>query len=262
MPTVIIQRTLFYKSLGKEYTDDDFRLLCFDYGIELDDITTEKEMNIREAGQANNDASEEIVYKIDIPANRYDLLCLEGLTRSLRVFLGLEPMRNFIVPKINENQIKLFVSNETKSIRPYVVSAVLRNINFNIHSYNSFLDLQDKLHQNICRKRTLVAIGTHDLDKIKAPFYYKATAPKDIKFVPLMEEKEFQADELMTYYENKVNCKLKPYVKIIKDAPAYPVIYDSNDKVLSLPPIINSEYSKISVNTKNVYVTIFIVSLI
>lgn len=36
----------------------------------------------------------------------------------------------------------------------------------------SFIDLQDKLHQNICRRRTLVAIGTHDLDTIQGPFTY------------------------------------------------------------------------------------------
>lgn len=33
-------------------------------------------------------ASEEIIYRIDIPANRYDLLCLEGLVTALRVFQG------------------------------------------------------------------------------------------------------------------------------------------------------------------------------
>ena len=33
-------------------------------------------------------ASEEIIYRIDIPANRYDLLCLEGLVSGLLVFLG------------------------------------------------------------------------------------------------------------------------------------------------------------------------------
>lgn len=39
----------------------------------------------RAAGEA---ASTDVVYKIDIPANRYDLLCIEGLARALRVFLG------------------------------------------------------------------------------------------------------------------------------------------------------------------------------
>ncbi|EDS31643.1 phenylalanyl-tRNA synthetase beta chain [Culex quinquefasciatus] len=30
---------------------------------------------------AAKDASENVIYRIDIPANRYDLLCLEGLAR-------------------------------------------------------------------------------------------------------------------------------------------------------------------------------------
>jgi phenylalanyl-tRNA synthetase beta chain len=29
---------------------------------------------------------EEELYKIEIPANRYDLLCVEGLARSLLIF--------------------------------------------------------------------------------------------------------------------------------------------------------------------------------
>lgn len=36
---------------------------------------------------AAQDASEEIIYRIDIPANRYDLLSLEGLCSGLLVFL-------------------------------------------------------------------------------------------------------------------------------------------------------------------------------
>lgn len=37
---------------------------------------------------AAQNASEEIIYRIDIPANRYDLLCLEGLVSGLLVFQG------------------------------------------------------------------------------------------------------------------------------------------------------------------------------
>ena len=38
--------------------------------------------------------------------------------------------------------------------------------------YESFIDLKDKLHQNLCRQRRFVAIGTHDLDTIEGPFRY------------------------------------------------------------------------------------------
>lgn len=65
------------------------------------------------------------------------------------------------------------VLSQTAKIRPYFASAVLRNVTFDKLSYASFIDLQDKLHSNLARKRTLVAIGTHDLDKI---------APGDISY--------------------------------------------------------------------------------
>ena len=80
------------------------------------------------------------------------------------------------------------------------MAAVLRNIKFNQHMYNSFIDLQDKLHQNLCRKRSLVAIGTHDLDTIQGPFTYEALAPESIRFKPLNQTKEYTAAELMDLY--------------------------------------------------------------
>jgi phenylalanyl-tRNA synthetase beta chain len=36
--------------------------------------------------------------------------------------------------------------------------------------YDSFIDLQDKLHMNLCRQRRLVSMGTHDLDTVQGPF--------------------------------------------------------------------------------------------
>ena len=81
-----------------------------------------------------------------------------------------------------------------------MVCAVLRNIKFTSESYNSFIKLQDKLHQNLCRNRTLVAIGTHDLDTLQGPFIYDAREPKQIKFRSLNQQKEMQGDEMMEFY--------------------------------------------------------------
>ncbi len=92
---------------------------------------------------------------------------------------------------------------QTQRIRPIVVGAVLRNIKFTPDSYNSFIKLQEKLHQNLCRNRTLVAIGTHDLDTIQPPFIYDAREPKKIKFRSLNQQKEMQADEMMEFYSVK-----------------------------------------------------------
>lgn len=252
MPTIGVKRDLLFKALGKTYSEDEFQNLCFEFGLELDDVTTEKQMITKEQGSEQSiGASEEIIYKIDIPANRYDLLSLEGLVTGLLVFLNKMPVPSYkaIRPKVPE---KLTMAKECLQVREHVVAAILRDITFTQDSYNSFIDLQDKLHQTIGRKRSIVSIGTHDLDTIKGPFSYHAKPPSAIRFKPLNQSKEYTAEEVMDLYAH--HPQLKQYLSIIKDSPVYPVIYDSNGIVLSLPPIINGDHSKITVNTKNVFI--------
>ncbi|PWA27991.1 phenylalanine--tRNA ligase beta subunit [Gambusia affinis] len=254
MPTVGVKRDFLFKALGRTYTDEEFDELCFEFGLELDEITSEREIISKEQGDSRaSDASDVILYKIDVPANRYDLLCLEGLVRGLQVFKNkLEAPRYKRLSPDNGEPQRLIITKETAAVRPYAVAAVLRNITFTQERYDSFIELQEKLHQNICRKRSLVAIGTHDLDTISGPFTYTAKAPGDICFRPLNQTKEYTATQLMSLY--KTDSHLKHYLPIIEDKPVYPVIYDSNGIVLSMPPIINGDHSRISLKTKNVFI--------
>ncbi|XP_073144387.1 phenylalanine--tRNA ligase beta subunit, cytoplasmic-like isoform X2 [Henckelia pumila] len=255
MPTVSVGRDRLFQALGRTYTEEEFEDLCFKFGIELDDVTTEKAIIRKEKHLAEEVSSEdeEVIYKIEVPANRYDLLCLEGLAQALRIFNGLDPIPTYNVANISsESMLKMHVKTETSQVRPYVVCAVLRGVIFDEARYNSFIDLQDRLHQNICRKRTLVAIGTHDLDTIKGPFTYEALPPPEINFIPLKQTKNFRADELMEFY--KSDMKLKKFLHIIENSPVFPVIYDHSRTVLSLPPIINGAQSAISLETKNVFI--------
>ncbi|XP_015923133.2 phenylalanine--tRNA ligase beta subunit [Parasteatoda tepidariorum] len=245
MPIINIKEELLFQALGRKYTPEEFDELCFEFGLELDEVVWEKP-----------DPSKNLeicIYKIDLPANRYDLLCLEGLCRSLKIFQNQIEIPRFTLSCKGEYQ-RLIIDPSTSQVRPYAVAAVLRGITFTQHSYESFIDLQDKLHQNICRKRSLAAIGTHDLDTISGPFLFAAKPPEEIKFCPLNKEKEYTAVELMELYTNDLH--LKQYLHIIKDKPVYPVIYDQSGVVLSMPPIINGEHSKITLNTKNVFIEI------
>uniref|UniRef100_A0A8D0XHH7 Phenylalanine--tRNA ligase beta subunit n=1 Tax=Sus scrofa TaxID=9823 RepID=A0A8D0XHH7_PIG len=251
MPTVSVKRDVLFRALGRTYTNEEFDELCFEFGLELDEITSEKEIISKEQGNEKaQGASDVVLYKIDVPPNRYDLLCLEGLVRGLQVFKERikAPVYKRVMP--NGEIQKLIITEETAKIRPYAVAAVLRNMKFTKDRYDSFIELQEKLHQNICRKRALVAIGTHDLDTLSGPFTYTAKKPADIKFKPLNKSKEYTACELMNIY--KTDNQLKHYLHIIE--PLYPVIYDSNGVVLSMPPIINGNHSKITVNTRNVFI--------
>ena len=73
--------------------------------------------------------------------------------------------------------------------------------------------------------------------------------------MPLAQERSFNAEELFQYYDDpKNNSPLKKFLPIIQKSPVYPVIYDAKDRVLSLPPIINGNHSRISAATKNVFI--------
>ncbi|CAG0888646.1 unnamed protein product [Darwinula stevensoni] len=240
MPTVSVDRDALLGSLGKEFSEQKFDELCFSFGLEIDDVVVE-----------NEGGKEVVQYKVEVAANRYDLLCFEGIRRALLIYLGKLDIPRYTSLKPSET-LRLIVKPTIKEVRPFAVAAVLRGIRFTKPIYDSFIDLQDKLHHNIGRKRSLVAIGTHDLDTIQGPFIYEGRKPQDIKFRPLNQTKEFTAVELMELYST--DSHLKPYLPIIRDKLVYPLITDRNGVVLSMPPIINGEHSKISLNTKNIFI--------
>lgn len=89
--------------------DEGVHNLLFEYGLELDEIVCfinfllEAWINWdfiqieeEETSETNEDKNlkpssnteRQFTYKIDIPANRYDLLCVEGVTTALLIYVG------------------------------------------------------------------------------------------------------------------------------------------------------------------------------
>ncbi|KAL4503251.1 hypothetical protein ABPG72_000857 [Tetrahymena utriculariae] len=245
MPIVSVNIKNFFKKLGKELTFHELEELCFEYGIEVE----EKEVSKKNKKSGKEEKVKE--YAFEVGANRPDLLSVETLTQALGVFIGTRKPPQYTVKPVEKRQ-KIIVKKDCKRIRPFVVGAVLRNVTFTQESYDSFIDFQDKLHHNLCRRRRLVAIGTHDLDTIQDPFIYDARDPAEIKFVPLDKTECMDGNKLMEFFEK--DSHLKDFLPIIRNSPVYPVILDSNDVVCSLPPIINGDHSKIKLTTKNVFI--------
>lgn len=251
MPTVSIPRDQLFELLEKTYAKDEFDELCFEFGLELDDEVVEKPQIGSRAISAGVEVDEQVMYKIEVPANRYDLLCIEGLAQALRVFVGLDhSLPSYCLS--GEPVHTMTVHADVEKVRPYVYCAILRDLQMTKDVYQSLIDLQEKLHQNICRRRTLVAIGTHDLDMLTPPFSYEALPPRDICFKPLAQDAEYDGTQLMELYEN--DAQLRRYLPIIRDSIRYPVIFDDKRTVLSLPPIINGDHSKITLSTRNMFI--------
>jgi len=65
MPTIGVNKADLFEALGKEYTTEEFDELCFEFGIALDEDTTNIKTPILHG------VEEPPQLKIEIPANRY-----------------------------------------------------------------------------------------------------------------------------------------------------------------------------------------------
>jgi phenylalanyl-tRNA synthetase beta chain len=176
--------------------------------------------------------------------DRPDLFSPEGVARAMRGYLGIETgLPTYIV---KPSGISFTVDPALVTIRPVLGAAVIKGVKFDDESIQSIMSLQESLHWAVGRGRSKVAIGIHDLDSVKPPFRYIAS-PRSRKFIPLDYAEEMSMDEILEKHP-----KGRDYAKIVKDFPLFPLIVDKDDNVLSFPPIINGELTRVTIDTKNI----------
>ena len=187
--------------------------------------------------------------KVEFFPNRPDNLSVEGVARSFKGFIGQEI--GFPDYKVEDSGEYVTVDSDVAAIRPYIGFAKIDNVDFTGDKLKYVMDFQENLHWVIGRDRKKVAIGIHNADVVEGPFKYIAT-PKDANaFVPLEKESEMTPGEILTEHD-----KGKAYAHLIEDFDKYPLILDKDDNVLSMPPIINGELTKLKEDTKNIIVDV------
>jgi phenylalanyl-tRNA synthetase beta chain len=110
--------------------------------------------------------------------------------------------------------------------------------------------LQKHLHRGVGRNRKKVSVGVHDLAKVKPPFRYLAVGP-EFSFVPLDYEEEMTMAEILEQHPKGVAFRY-----ILEGKPKYPLILDSEGNVLSFPPIINAERTRVTESTKDIFIDV------
>ncbi|MBQ2486691.1 MAG: phenylalanine--tRNA ligase subunit beta [Candidatus Methanomethylophilus sp.] len=186
---------------------------------------------------------------VELFPDRADLYCVEGMGRGLRAFLDIEPgMTEY---EVEETDIVFNVDKSVKSVRPVFLGAAVFDVEIDDTFLRSIMEMQEKLHVTIGRKRSKVAIGIHDLDKVTPPFTYKAVGPHDIRFVPLAKTEEWDLEEILQKHEKGVG-----YRHLLEGKEKYPIILDSEGYVLSFPPIINGTRTQVTTDTKNLLIDV------
>ena len=95
--------------------------------------------------------------------DRPDLLSTEGVARALRAFT--EQNLGLIEYEVSPPTTQIFVSQEVMEIRPSISGGIVRGVTLDDISIRCIMELQEKLHVTLGRKRKKVSIGIHDLSK-------------------------------------------------------------------------------------------------
>ncbi len=228
MPSLTLKLDRLEKLVGKELKIDDLEYDLQWIGLDVDDVN-----------------KEENEIKIEYDPNRPDYSSPEGIARNLKGYYEIEiGLPEF---QINEGTEKINVDPKVRKIRPFVVGAIVRNIDLDEDQVGTLMNIQEALHWALGRDRMKVAIGIHDYDQVKGPYIYTTVKPDGVKFRPLhMEAYEMTPKEILEEHEMGIR-----YAHLLKDAEEYPIIYDAEGKVVSLPPIINGVHTTVTDKTKN-----------
>ena len=205
--------------------------------------------------------------------DRLDRLSVEGVARSLRYHYGDD--RGVRVPDTNDPDFTFAVDGDVPDERPYVTGAVVRGVDLDDAALESLIQLQEKLHATMGRKRAKGAIGIHDLVAIKgdtlseeseAPrtsevasgqrsrasdgnsITYTGIAPDGDTFVPLDSDRELTPDEVLNEHATG-----RTYANLVADYDRYPAIYDELG-LFSFPPVINGRRTEVSTDSRDLLI--------
>ncbi|QGA84190.1 phenylalanine--tRNA ligase subunit beta [Halomicrobium sp. LC1Hm] len=265
MPTVDIDPDELRELTGhSDKSDDELRDDLFSLGLEYEGETDEGH------------------FELEFAPDRLDRLSVEGIARSLRYDYGDD--RGVYVPSTNDPEWTIEVE-DTPPERPYVTGAIVRGLDLDESSLDSLIQLQEKLHATMGRKRAKGAIGVHDLTMLKGgaanvtastppdeavgdldspaagpasgddereavekTITYTGIDPDSEEFVPLEGDRAMTPAEVTEEHHIGVE-----YAELVAEMDRVPAIYDSIG-LFSFPPVINGKRTEVDTGSRDLFV--------
>ena len=228
MPKIDVNEEVFYALAGRRWNSKEkFEEALSCAKAELD---------------ADSDKSlpaAERVLKIELnDTNRPDLWGTAGCARQLRVYNGGErPSYSFFSSpgNLKSTKYKVKVEKSVSKVRPFLTGFVASGKKISDPMLKDMIQTQEKLAWNFGRKRRSISMGIYRTSIINWPVTYRAVDPDSVSFVPLQWEGPLTLREIL-----KQHPKGKEFAFIQEHEPLHPLLLDSQGKILSYPPIINS----------------------
>jgi phenylalanyl-tRNA synthetase beta chain len=185
--------------------------------------------------------------RLEYSPNRPDFSTFYGISRALKGLLGEEVgIPKFEVFENGKNLIN--VDPSVSDIRPFIVGIVAKDHKLDNKTIKQIVSMQEDLHNGLGRKRSKASIGFHNLNHVHFPLEY--TTADDPSFIPLDHSSPLTLTEILSNTEQG-----KKFGKLLK-GPRHPVLRDSKGNVISFPPIINSEATKVKNGISNLFVEV------
>jgi phenylalanyl-tRNA synthetase beta chain len=238
MPVVELDPDELRELTGREEkSDDELKDDLFGLGIEFEGETDEG------------------AFQLEFEPDRLDRLSVEGVARSLRYQYG--DARGVHVPDTTDADWTIEVDESVPDERPYVTGAVVRGLDLDEGILDSLIQLQEKLHATMGRKRAKGAIGIHDLTMLKGRaagdeggnvVTYRGVEPDGDRFVPLDSDAEMTPADVLTEHPTG-----ETYADLVADHDRYPAIYDDLG-LFSFPPVINGRRTEVTTDSRDLFV--------
>lgn len=229
MPTIELNRKAVEKIIGRKVDDKLLKEKISMFGTPVEEITKDE-------------------IKIEVFPNRPDLLSEQGFGRAFSNFLGLK--RGLKQYHAEDSKQKVIVEDSAAKVRPYTACAIVKGLKFDDEKIKEVIKIQEKLHITYGRHRKRCAIGVYPLDKITFPVRYMAKKPNEIKFRPLESNRELNGAQIL-----EMHPAGREFKHLLEKESVYPIFIDAQNRILSMPPIINSyDVGKISEKTASVFI--------
>ena len=194
---------------------------------------------------------------LEITPNRPDWLSVEGVARSCHSWRTAKPKiykaasPGTQVPGASQpgrsSPVHFILDASVRDVRPALGSAIARNVQLDEGQLASLIQLQEKLHDTLGRGRRKMAIGLHDMSGIQPPFIYKAVGREEVRFVPLGRFAPMTPEQILLEHD-----KGREYAHLVGER--CPLIVDKNGEVLSFPPIINGERTRVGLSSHDLLI--------